>query len=326
MSVNRKRPRNAGLSPLADLKALEIFASVIETQSLTKAARRLGVGVPAISKKLSELEARAGARLLYRTNRRLSVTEIGRKLHERCLKISEEIEKAETELWDENHTPSGKLHIAMPVGLGRIQLVPLLAQFIRKYPDIQVEVDMSPRTVNLIEDGIDVAIRLVNPDKIGSGMIQLCANKRVFCASPMYLQRHGEPAGPEDLTRHSCLIAKHNELFASWPYMRNNRLRHVRVSGPFVADNVEALRQIAVDGIGIAYLGLSLVASDLASGALKTILHRYAVQDSMIVAVLPHNDFVPRRTATLIGFLREQLGPVPPWEREPPMANAVAAG
>ena len=315
-SAPEHRPQRARLSPLADLKAVEVFVSVIETQSLTKAARRLGIGVSTVSKKLSELEARAEARLLNRTTRKLYVTEMGKRLYERCLKITDEIEKAETELWEQSRAPSGRLRIAAPVVLGRTQIAPLLTPFLRRYPEIQIELALSPRTADLIEEGIDVAIRLVRADQIEHGMQRICPNQRVFCAAPGYLQECGEPTDPGTLSEHACLIARTNDTFDNWPYARGRSVGSVRVSGPLVSDNVDVIRQAAIDGLGIAYLGLSLVAPDLQAGRLQQVLKGHAVQDSLIVALLPHVDFVPLRAAAFIDFLRERFGKTPPWEEQ----------
>ena len=315
-SAHDHRPQRARLSPLADLKAVEVFVSVIETQSLTKAARRLGIGVSTVSKKLSELEARAEARLLNRTTRKLYVTEMGKRLYERCLKITDEIEKAETELWEQSRAPNGRLRIAAPVVLGRTQIAPLLTPFLRRYPDIRVELALSPRTADLIEEGIDVAIRLVRSDQVEHGMQRICPNRRVFCASPGYLREHGEPAHPDALSGHACLVALTNEAFDRWPYVRGRSVGSVRVSGPLVSDNVDVLRQAAIDGLGVAYLGLSLVAPDLQAGRLRQVLNGHAVQDSLIVALVPHVDFVPQRAAVFIAFLRERFGNTAPWEEQ----------
>ena len=315
--AHEQRPQRARLSLLADLKAIEVFVSVIETQSLTKAARRLGIGVSTVSKKLSELEARAETRLLNRTTRNLYVTEMGKRLYERCLKITDEIEKAETELWEQSRAPSGRLRIAAPVVLGRTQIAPLLTPFLRLYPEIQVELALSPRTADLIEEGIDVAIRLVRADQVEHGMQRICPNRRVFCASPSYLQKHGAPGDPTALPGHACLIARTNDTFNRWPYIKGRTVGSMRVSGPLVSDNVDVLRQAAIDGLGIAYLGLSLVAADLRAGRLQQVLEGYAVQDSLIVALLPHVDFVPQRAKVFIAFLRERFGETPSWEEVP---------
>ena len=316
-SAHDSRPQRARLSLLADLKAIEVFVSVIETQSLTKAARRLGIGVSTVSKKLSELEARAETRLLNRTTRNLYVTEMGKRLYERCLKITDEIEKAETELWEQSRSPSGRLRIAAPVVLGRTQIAPLLTPFLRRYPEIHAELALSPRTADLIEEGIDVAIRLVRADRVEHGMQQICPNRRVFCASPDYLQEHGEPGDPGALSEHACLIARTDDTFDRWPYIKGRNVGSMRVSGPLISDNVDVLRQAALDGLGIAYLGLSLVAPDIRAGRLRQVLDDYVVQDSLIVALLPHVDFIPQRVNVFIAFLRERFGKTPSWEEQP---------
>lgn len=309
--------RRARLSPLADLRAVEIFVTIVETKSFTKAARRLGIGISTVSKKLTELEARSEVRLVNRTTRSLFITDMGKRLYERCLKITDEMEKAETELWEQSRAASGRLRIAAPVVLGRTQVAPLLTPFLRRHPSIQVELLLSPRTADLIEEGIDVAIRLVRPDAIEHGMIRICQNRRAFCASPAYLLEFGEPTNPVELSRHACLTAKTNEMFERWPFTRGRRVETVRVSGPLVSDNVDVIRQAARDGLGVAYLGLSLIAPDLRDEGLREILRGHAVQNSWIVAVLPHGDFVPHRVQVFIDLLKQQFGDVPPWEALP---------
>lgn len=306
--------QRARLSPLADLRAVEVFVAIVETKSFTKAARRLGIGISTVSKKLTELEARSEVRLVNRTTRSLFITDMGKRLYERCLKITDEMERAETELWEQSRSASGRLRIAAPVVLGRTQIAPLLKPFLRRHPSVQIELLLSPRTADLIEEGIDLAIRLLRPDAIEPGMVRVCPNRRAFCASPVYLLEFGEPTDPTELGRHACLTAKTNEMFERWPFTRGRRVETVRVSGPLVSDNVDVIRQAARDGLGVAYLGLSLIAQDLQDGALRQILRGHAVQDSWIVAVLPHADFVPHRVQVFIDFLNQQFGGVPPWE------------
>jgi DNA-binding transcriptional LysR family regulator len=299
---------------LSDLKAVEIFVAVVETHSITHAASRLDLAPSTISKKIGEIEGRAGVRLLARTTRRLTITEAGLKLYEHCLRIVEEIERVEGDLNTEQQSLRGRLVVSAPLVFGTRHLAPVLPEFMRSYPEIRIKLLTSPHRLNMIEEGIDCTIRLMRKRDLDKNMRVLAPNRRVFCAAESYLAASGVPDHPKELTAHACLTAAINEVSDHWQYQDRSRAQTVRVSGPLSSDNADVLRAATVSGLGVAHLGTFVVGGELRRGRLKEILKGYAIQDSVFAAIIPHHEFVPRRIRLFIDYLAAKFGDHPPWD------------
>jgi DNA-binding transcriptional LysR family regulator len=301
---------------LNDLKALEIFASVVETQSVTKAAHRLGVTPSTVSKKLTELEACTGSRLLSRSTRRMSVTESGVLLYEHSIKILEEIEAAELAISGESTSPSGKVKVAAPAVFGVEHVAPHVASFLKKFPDIRLELDLSPQVTDMVESGTDAAVRIVSSHAMEANMRVICRNLRVLCAAPSYLAERGTPTRPDDLVKHRCLVTNRGMALDHWPLVLDGSIQRPRLSGPLTSDSSAVLRRATIDGLGISLLGLSLIADDLKQGRLCEVLPEAVVQESFIVAATAHRRFVPKRVMVFIEHLKAAIGETPTWERQ----------
>ncbi len=304
------------LGVLRDLRAIEIYVSVVETSSITRAARRLGVTPSMVSKKIAELETGARATLLHRTTRRMSVTDLGQRFYQRCLRLLDEAERAEWELRDKEREPGGRLRIAAPTVFTERQIAPLLPSFLRLYPRIELELVASARTMNLVEEGFDLSIRLVRADDVGRTGQTLAPNRRAFCAAPDYIARHGEPVHPSELQAHACLINMATQRLETWSYSEPSGAQTVRVGGPLASDNVATIVQAAEQGMGIVLAGTFVVGERLRSGTLKEILPGYVVQDSVVAAIFPARGFVPHRVALLTKFLAARFGNPPVWDRD----------
>jgi len=311
-----RTPPAGKLLVLNDLKALEIFVSVVETQSVTKAATRLGITPSTVSKKLKELEDRTGSRLLSRSTRKMSVTQSGVLLYQHSVKIIDEIESAEVALSGTAQLPSGKVKVAAPAVFGVAHVARHMASFLRKFPNIRLELDLSPRVTDMVEDGTDVAVRIVSSAAMEANMQVLCRNLRVLCAAPSYLADRGTPRYPDDLVQHSCLVTARGSALDHWPLMQDGTVRRPRLAGPLTSDSSAVLRQATLDGLGISLLGLSLVADDLKQGRLREVMTDAVVQESFIVAATVHRKFVPKRVQVFIEHLMIAIGDPPTWEKE----------
>jgi DNA-binding transcriptional LysR family regulator len=303
------------------LHEMAVFNKVVATGSLTAAARDLGVSTAAVSRKLAALEARLGVRLLHRTTRRLSLTDEGAVYHEASARILSEIEEANAAASARRVEPQGVLKVAIPASFGLKHIAPLVPRFAQDFPRVQLALSLSDRTVNVIEEGFDVAIRIAELQDSSLAARRLAPNRRVVCASPAYLRKHGTPRTPADLLRHNCLTT--TDFHMTWEYRDPQGKRDsVRVSGRYACDNWEVLREWAVAGLGVALKSTWDVRSHLDDGSLVPLLPGYAFgPDVGIYAVYPHRRYLPAKTRVFIDFLADSFGPQPYWDQPGSRAN-----
>jgi DNA-binding transcriptional LysR family regulator len=294
---------------------MAVFNKVVAAGSFTAAARDLGVSTAAVSRKLAALEARLGVRLIHRTTRRLSLTDEGASYHEASTRILAEIEEADAAAAARRVEPQGALKVAMPASFGLKHIAPLMPEFARRHPRVQLALSLSDRTVNVIEEGFDVAIRIAELADSSLAARRLAPNRRVVCASPEYLRKHGTPRSPADLQRHNCLTT--TDFHMTWEYSDPQGKRDsVRVSGRYACDNWEVLREWAVAGLGVALKSTWDVRRHLDDGSLVLLLPGYAFgPDVAIYAVYPHRRYLPAKTRLFIDFLADSFGPEPYWDQ-----------
>jgi DNA-binding transcriptional LysR family regulator len=294
---------------------MAVFAKVVASGSLSGAARDLGLSPAMVSRRLAALEARLGVRLVNRTTRSLSLTDEGANYYESCARVLAEIDDANAAVSAGRQEPRGTLRVALPAAFGNQYVAPLVPQFAERYPAVQLALSLSDRTVNLIEEGFDLAIRIAALEDSSLAARRLAPNRRVLCASPEYLRRHGVPREPADLAQHNCLLA--SDFEGSWEYKDpGGKAGAVRVSGRYVCDNWEVLREWAVAGLGIALKSTWDVRRHLESGALLPLLPGYSFDTGVaIYAVYPHRRHLPAKTRAFIDFLGDSFGPEPFWDR-----------
>lgn len=298
------------------LYEMSVFAKVVATGSLSAAARDLGVSTAVVSRRLAALEARLGVRLLNRTTRRLALTDEGASYHEACARILGEIEDADAAAAAKRVEPQGLLKVALPASFGHKHIAPLVPPFAARYPKIQLAFSLSDRTINVIEEGFDLAIRIGELEDSSLAARKLAPNRRVVCASPGYLATHQAPRTPEDLHEHNCLTTN-NDLQMTWEYRGpDGRRGAVRVAGRFACDNWEVLREWAMAGLGVALKSTWDVRRQLEDGTLVPLLPGYEFgTDVAIYAVYPHRRYLPAKTRVFIDYLGESFGPEPYWDR-----------
>jgi DNA-binding transcriptional LysR family regulator len=292
------------------------FAKVVSAGSLSAAARDLGVSTASVSRKLAALETRLGVRLLNRTTRRVSLTDEGARYHEACTRILSEVEEADAEVSARRVEPEGVLKVAIPASFGHLHIAPLVPRFAERYPRVQLMLSLSDRSVNVIEEGFDLAIRIGELEDSSLAARRLAPNRRVVCASPRYLGEHGAPRAPEDLVRHNCLVTT-PDFHMNWEYRDpSGRRGVVRVSGRYACDNWEVLREWALAGLGVALKSTWDVRRHLEDGSLVALLPGYDFATEVsIYAVYPHRRHLPAKTRVFIDFLAESFGPEPYWDR-----------
>lgn len=289
---------------LKDLTSLRLFVRVVELQSFSEVARRAGVTPATISKHISSLETAVGARLINRTTRRLFITDAGHRLYEHCVRVLQELDSAESELAEIKGEPAGPLHVTAPLMFGLRRISPRLPEFMQRYPKVALEVDLSIEKVDIFAERMDVAVRIAETVDPGLVAIRLAPYRRAFCAAPAYLARHGVPRTPEDLGSHNCLIGRGARLNASWPVQRDGETQSIRVSGNFLVNNGEVLRDAAVAGLGIMMGPRWQVEDDLAAGRLVEVLPEYTSTKRAIYAVLPRQGTLAPKVRAFVDFLK----------------------
>lgn len=296
------------------LTSLKSFLQVAEARSFSAAAKRLGISKSLISRHVSGLEAELGVLLLSRTTRRLSLTEAGQAYAERCQRVLADLEEADQAVSNLQAVPRGRLKITAPMSFGSLHLAPLLPRFIEKYPEIELDIVLSDRLVDLIEEGFDLAVRIGRLSESSLIAKKLCPMLRAACASPDYIKKHGAPMVPADLVNHRCL--SHSELAAQeWRFAApDGGPLAVSVKGPVRLNNGEAMRHLALAGAGIVYLPTFFIGPDLRQGRLIPILKSFIVQDSALYAVYPHARHLSPKVRAFVDFLAESFPLPPSWD------------
>lgn len=299
-----------------NLADIAVFVRVVERGSFTLAADDLAVSRAVVSKYVSRLESRLGARLLNRTTRRLSLTEAGAALFEASRGALERIEEAESAVARLQSEPRGRLRVSAPMSFGILHLGPLLADFSRENPAVSLEVSFNDRFVNLVEEGVDVAIRIGALTDSSLVARKLSTTRLVVCASPHYLAERGEPEMPEDLAAHNCLLYSYLATANVWRFTApDGRAIPVAVSGNLRANNGIVEAEAAVAGMGILMSPTFYVGPLIRQGKLKRILERYEIAEMGIYAVYPQREHVPPKVRAFVDFLARRFGRKPDWEK-----------
>jgi len=294
---------------------MAVFVSVVEAGSFSAAARALRLTPSAVSKLIARLEERLGARLIQRTTRRLNLTHEGVAYYQRSLSILKEIEEIEQTIGQAHALPRGLLTVNAAVAFAEHQIVPYLREFLDLYPDVQVELTVTDQVIDLVQEGVDVAIRVnVRPDSLLVARL-LAEDQRVICASPRYLEQYGTPKVPADLADHNCLTWKANQSrLNDWPFNGPDGLYKQTVSGSVEVNSGETLYDLVRHDVGIARLAELVVGNDIKAGRLVHLLEEYHQSDPLTVhAVYPHRRHLLGKVRAFVDFLVRKYSPQPPW-------------
>ena len=294
-----------------------IFARAVQEGGFSAAARALDLTPSAVSKQISRLESRLGVRLLNRTTRHISLTDEGRLFYERSARIATEIAEAEEWVTALHGNVRGTLRVAATVAFAKNRVLPLIPEFLSRYPELRVVLEVTDRTVDLVDEGVDVAIRfteqMTDPSLVAR---RLAINRRIVCAAPSYLKAHGVPQTPEDLMKHNCLMLYTVSTFNDWEFKGPEGSRVLHVSGNFETNSADTVYYAALAGLGIARLSTYLVGADVKAGRLVHLLPAYVHEKASILAVYPHRRHMSPKVRAFIDFLVEKFTPVPPWEAD----------
>jgi len=297
---------------------MRVFAKVVESGSFTGAAARLGMSVSRVSQHVKELEERLAARLLNRTTRKVSLTEVGRAYYDRCTRLLADLEETEHAVSDMHAAPRGELRVNAIPSFGILQLAPAIADFTARFPAISVELMVSERFVDLIAEGYDVAVWVGEvPD---SSLIarQLAPCRMVVCGAPSYFERHGTPRTPADLSAHNCLTVAGTGLshYRAWHLTAaDGTAMNILPRGNLRSNSGAVLIVAALAGHGLACLPTYFVGDALQSGRLVTVLDDYIAPPLTLRALYPHNRHLSAKVRAFVDFLAARFGQEPPWDK-----------
>ena len=289
------------------LDAMKLFVRVAELGSFAAVAQQLGVARSVVTRQIAGLEAHLGIKLMARSTRRLSLTSAGTAYLEKCRVILNLVEAAETDVAEERLTPRGNIRMSLPLSFGLKRLAPLLLDFSQRYPEVGLDMDYSDRRVKLIEEGIDLSIRITRrldggdvARKIGTGRMQVVAAKN-------YLAQHGRPQHPAELIHHECLGYTSGGVAQNWEFKIDGQLQSFPVRSRINANNGDVLTEAAAQGLGITLQPDFIIDSFLADGRVEAILVDFPVTELGIYAMLPSNRHIPHRVRVLMDFLAAGL-------------------
>ncbi len=291
------------------------FVQTVRHGTMSAAARESGLSVAVLSKRIADLERRLGTRLFNRTTRSMSLTDPGRAFLERATRILAEIDEAEAAMTGLQMQPKGELRISASVSFGRKHIAPIAARFLARYPDVRVHLQLTDQFVDLVDERLDIAIRIGELKDSSLIARRLARNLRVICATPDYFARHGTPRTPDDLAKHNCLVLNYpGSALTQWPVQDANGRRAITVTGNFESNNGEALTEALMLGMGLSFQSTWNVGNALKSGELKAVLTRYMVPDMSVYAVYPPARQVSAKVRAFIDAMVEALGPEPYWD------------
>lgn len=286
------------------LNDLSFFALVVKHGSLAGAAQSLGITPPSVSKRLAAIEARLRVRLLNRTTRRMSLTPEGETYLAEGERLVAELEALERKISGGSVVPQGLLRISATLGFGRRHVTPQLSRFALQYPEVDVQLHLTDRPVNLVEQGFDLAIRFGEQPDARITARKLADNRRFLCAAPSYIEAHGMPAAPRDLHNHSCIVLRESdEIFGNWHFRSGTRQETVKVRGQLSANDGEAALAWALDGHGIVLRSEWDVAPFLRSGRLRLLLTDWTAPPADIYMLFPTKSHLQAKTRAMVDFM-----------------------
>ena len=295
------------------LTSMKVFTAVVEAGSFTAASERIEMSRAMVSKYVAGLEARLGTRLLQRTTRKLKLTESGASYFERCVPIMAAIVEAEEGAVNLNASPRGTLRLTMPVSFGILHKGPMISAYLKQYPEVKIDIQLTDRRVDLIEEGLDLAVRIGALAESGLIARKLASDSLVVCGSPDYFERHGVPRTPTDLAHHNCLVYTYSKSGEEWKMSGPDGHFAIKVSGSLRATNGDMVKLASLGGVGLMRQPRFLVGEELRAGRLMEVLADYRDGDLGIYAVYPSRTYLPAKVRTFIDFMATELAMKSEW-------------
>lgn len=299
------------------LAAMRVFTRVVEFMSFSKAAEKLALSPGMTSRYVAQLEAHLGVRLLNRTTRHLSLTAAGADYCQQAQQVLAMVEQAAQSAAREVVEPRGTLRITSSLAFGGTHLGEAVAAYLVRHPQVDIEIMLTERVVDLVEEGVDLAVRVAAT--IDEGLIArpICPARFIACASPAYLQRHGTPASPADLDAHNCLTFAAPETSQVWRFRRDGECSTFKVRGSLHGNNGNILCRAAEQGLGVIYQPTFMVYESLRQQKLVPLFPDWEADCYTVYAVYPNRQFLPGKVRSFIDFLLERFGPEPYWDAPP---------
>jgi DNA-binding transcriptional LysR family regulator len=296
-------------------KQISTFVDVAARGSLSAAARAEGIAPAMIGRRLDALEERLGVKLLQRTTRKIALTNEGIAFLEDCQRILADLDNAESAVSERSARASGHLLISAPAGFGRQHVAPLLPSFLTEHRDLSVTLNLNDRVVDLIGEGIDVAIRIADLSDSNLIGVKLADNKRVVVGAPAYIKRHGEPRSLDELAKHNCLAISSEGSQRGWTFRQNGKNVTLKATGNMVCNDGAVLHDWALSGKGLAWRSMWEVGTAIEAGQLVTVLDEFAAPGNDIYAVFAQRRHLPLRIRAFVDFLRHAYAQPDYWRR-----------
>lgn len=305
--------------------SIKAFVAVADEGGFAKAARKSGAAASSVMRQVDALEERLGATLLNRSTRSVTLTPAGETYYAQAVRILSDLDEANQSVSELSGPPRGLLRISLPVAFARLHVAPIVPEFLRACPGVELDQLVTDSVVNLVEDRIDLAIRIGSLESSSLIARKLAPHRRVVCASPKYIKAHGEPRVPADLAKHNCLTFSYSTGDRTWRFGRSGQDEQVRVRGNLRANHSETLREAALAGLGLILMPTWLIGADLARGRLTPVLQEWqanvgrhtsaAHQDGGIYAVYLADRRASAKVHAFTEFLARKFGSPPHWDR-----------
>ena len=292
--------------------SIELFVRTIEVGNFSELGRQLQMAPSSISRQINALEEELGVRLLQRTTRKINLTEAGQIYYEKARKILSDLDDAHLAITQLQSSPKGLLRINVAIPFGERNIVPLIPGFLALYPELNIDLTLEDRKIDLVEERVDLAIRIGRLDDSSIVARKLADNKFVVCAGSKYLETHGTPSLPDDLFQHNCITNKNIYHSDIWQFSKDGSLQEISVSGNFKANSGGALYSAMLSNLGIAALPTWYVGDDIKQGNLERVLPDYeiilpAMKDSAIYALYPAGQYLPPKVRAFIDYLIDKI-------------------
>jgi LysR family transcriptional regulator for bpeEF and oprC len=293
--------------------AMKVFTRVVESRSFVKAGESLQLATPQISRTVQALEAHLGARLLNRTTRSISLTEDGESYYERCIRVLAEVDEMEAELTHAKLNPKGKVKVNLPSLIAKTVVIPALPEFFALYPEVQVEMGLSDRQVDIIEEGVDCVIRTGELEDSGLVARRIGNLPRVTCAAPSYLDKYGEPKTLDDLREHVAVnyVSSNTGRVRSWDFLVDGRIETLDMRSVIAVNEVDSYVTCGLHGLGIVKGALYPIVPYIKTGALREILKDYPSPPRPISIMYPRNRHLPRKVRVFTDWIADLFGRAP---------------
>lgn len=287
--------------------AMKVFTRVVESRSFVKAAESLQLAAPQVSRTVQALEAHLGARLLNRTTRSISVTEDGEAYYQRSIRVLAEVDEMEAELTHAKLNPKGRLKVNLPALVAKMVIIPALPEFFERYPEIEIEMGLSDRQVDIVEEGVDCVLRTGELEDSGLIARRIGNMRRVTCASPAYLAKYGEPKTIEDLHSHIGVnyVSSNTGRVRSWDYLVNGVVETVDMRGLIAVNDVDAYVSCGLHGLGLLKTAIFPIARYLETGELREVLKDYCSPPRAISIMYARNRHLPRKVRVFADWVAE---------------------